>query len=208
MMSKILYVGAGLHTEIIKNFPTVKKFILVDSRPRTEFGYEYYFRPFYRPYFFEELISKLRDYELKENVKLTNNYEEINREHLDPTLLHFIKEKIELKYFISTGIPCDLYNEIFVNELRDCDTLLISGHDPNSRIMDYIKKPFHFIGYSSTYFPKNLESFEEDEYNSAIKYILENPDKVKSYTYVDYNTGTNKTVYNYEDFYEQFKKFK
>ena len=207
-MSKILYIGAGLHTEIVENFPNVKKFVLVDSKPRTEFGYEYYFRPFYRPDFIYDLISKLQDYKLKENVKLSNKYEEIDRDYLDSSLLYFRKEDIHLKYFISTGIPCDLYNEKFEEELTGCDTLLISGHDPNGRIMDYIKKPFHFIGYSSTYFPKNLESFEEDEYNSAIKYILENPDKVKSYTYVDYNTGTNKTVYNYEDFYEQFKQFK
>jgi len=208
MMSKILYIGAGLHTEIAENFPNVKKFVLVDSKPRTEFGYEYYFRPFYRPDFIYDLISKLQDYKLKENVKLSNKYEEIDRDYLDSSLLYFRKDDIDLKYFISTGIPCDLYNEKFEEELMDCDTLLISGHDPNDRIMDYIKKPFHFIGYSSTYFPKNLESFEEDEYNSAIKYILKNPDKVKSYTYVDYDTGTKETVYSYEEFYEQFKRFK
>jgi hypothetical protein len=69
MMSKILYIGAGLHTEIVENFPNVKKFVLVDSKPRTEFGYEYYFRPFYRPDFIYDLISKLQDYKLKENVK-------------------------------------------------------------------------------------------------------------------------------------------
>lgn len=204
-MSKILYIGAGVHTEIVKHFPNVNNFVLVDSKPRTEFGYEYYYRPFYRPDFIYDLISKLEYYKLNENIKLSNKYEEIDRDYLDSSLLSFRKDDIDLKYFISTGIPCDLYNERFENELRDCDTLLISGHNPNSIILDYIKKPFYFIGYSSTYFPKNLESYEEDEYNSAIKYILQNPEMVKSYTYVDYDTGNKKTVYSYDEFYSQFK---
>ena len=87
----------------------------------------------------------------------------------------------------------------------------MSGHDPKSCFVNYINKPFHFVGYSETYFPKNLEEYkkEEENYNNHfIGYMLMNTQDIKSYTYVDYDTGEKTVCSSYEEFYNNLIKNK
>ena len=205
MFSKILYIGAGLHTVVINHFENVNQFVFIDSQPRTEYGYRYYYRPFYRD-IYDKLINKLKDndFTLYDSIQLTNNFEEINKPHLESTKLCFKNtiNNIKLNYYISTSMPYDYYdNEILQNEIKDCDTLIISGHYPHFIFTHDIKKPFHLILYSDTFYVQNLDKIEDDDKNTIIEYILKYPQNIKSYTYVNSNTGDKNLFNTYTDFY-------
>jgi hypothetical protein len=224
MFEKILYFGACTHLEPISHFNKTKKFVFVDSQPRTEYGFEYYYRPFYRDTFLPRLFNKTKElnFNLIDTTKLTNNYEEINVPYLDPTLLYFsdkagknLRSERSLNYYISTGIPNDYYmNKSLRNDIMECDSIIVSGYMPNSCVLQYIKKPFHFIGYENTYFPKDLEENilnREAAYSitseDVLSYILLYPEDVKSYTIVD-NDGIKSTFNDYKNFYNLYNIYK
>jgi hypothetical protein len=104
-------------------------------------------------------------------------------------------------------MPYDYYdNEILQNEIKECDALIISGHYPHFIFIEDIKKPFHLILYSNTFYFKDLDKIEDDghEKNTIIEYILKYPENVKSYTYVNSKTG-DKNLFNiYNDFYNHW----
>jgi hypothetical protein len=221
MYKKILYIGAGLHTQIINDFKLTKRFVLIDSRPRNEYGFEYYYRPYYRRGFVLDLSTCMKSigFNIISKTALTNNYEEINMKHLDSTLLHFstgvgrnLRSERNVNYYISTSCPASFYdNYTLLEDMKDCDTVVVSGHDPNSCFVNYINKPFHFVGYSETYFPKNLEEYkkEEENYNNHfIGYMLMHPQDIKSYTCVNYDTGEKTVCSSYEEFYDNLMKNK
>lgn len=207
MWSKILYIGAGLHTEVINDFTETKEFIFIDSQPRTEFGCEYYYKSFYRD-IFNSLLNKLNsvNFILINKIKLTNKFEKYNVPNLESTKLIFTNNSSNINYYISTSLPYDYDNYVLHNDIKNCDTLLISGHYPNIIFLNHIQKPFNLILYSDTYYPRNINDLDiNNEENLIISYILKNPNQIKSYTLVDYNTG-NKYSYNtYDDFYFNYK---
>jgi len=205
--SKILYIGAGLHTEVIehlKKIKSIKEFVFIDSQPRTEFGCYYYYKPFYRD-IYDKLINKLdkMNFKLYDKIKLTNNFEEINKPHLESTKLCFKNiNKDKLNYYISTSLPNDYYdNKILQEEIKECDTLIISGHYPNSIFINDIKKPFDLILYSDSFYFKNFDNIEDEEKNTIIEYILKYPENVKTYTYVNSKTGNTNIFNTYNNFY-------
>lgn len=221
MYKKILYIGAGLHTQVINDFNLTKRFVLLDSRPRNEYGFEYYYRPFYRNEFVLDLSTCMKSigFNIISKTALTNNYEEINMKHLDSTLIHFstgvgrnLRSERNVNYYISTSCPGSFYdNYTLVEDINDCDTVVVSGHDPKYYFVDYLRKPFHFVGYSCTYFPKNLEEYkkEEKDYDKYfIGYILTHPQDIKSYTCVNYDTGEKSIFSSYEEFYDNLIKNK
>jgi len=219
MFKKNLYIGAGLDLSPLKIFNDTKQFVFVDSSPRNEYGFEYYYRPFLRSNFVDNLIDTV---EGKYNMKLvskealTNKYEEINVDDLDSTLLHFSdKEKItrttvSLRYYISTGIPHDLYeNKTLIDDIKECDTVYVSGHDPNSAFIRYMNNPFHFIGSSSTWFAENLKDYlkeDDDNCRGLGYYLLTDGGKVRSYSLVDERTKELFTYNTYAEFYKKLKE--
>jgi hypothetical protein len=225
LFTKILYIGADNHTEVIDHFNKTNSFVFIDSQPRTEFGYDYYYRPFYRSNFILPLFEKLKtqnffNFQINNNIDIitfTKNYEEINKPYLESSCFFFynkygknLRSERNLKYFISTVIPNNLYDNTFLqNEIQSCNTILVSGHHPHFRIVDYLATPLHFIGYSDTYFPKNLSEFLKEDPNNDdtfIAWMLENPSKILSYTHVDYETGYMKTFNSYDNFYREYSK--
>jgi hypothetical protein len=215
MFKKILYVGAGSHVDPLEHFYDTKEFIFVDSTPKNEYGYDYYTRYFYRPLFLTELKLNLLKYNFKiyDEIKLTNLYYEINKEYLESTKLYFsdkkglnLRNERNLTYYISTGFP-NTYYEIekhIKQDLKDVNTVLVSGHNPNSVFVKDIEKPFYFIGYSTTVFPKDYESCFEDDEDSVMSYILKNPKDVKSYVHVKHSG--EKTFFNSYDAFYKFHK--
>jgi hypothetical protein len=201
--NKILYIGANLHLSPINDFNKCTEFVFIDPSPRNEYGYEYYYKPFYKRKFYDNLIQKLNEmnFELKGKTKFTNDYEEILVDNLDSTCLTFVNDNKILKYYISTGIPNDLHNnKELQDDINSCSSLIISGHYPCDHILDYINK-YHFIGYNHTYYPKNVEALlEENEDNNIIKNIINNDPSILSYTYVDYNNGNIIECTDYNDF--------
>jgi hypothetical protein len=212
---KILYIGANLHLSPINDFNNCNEFVFIDSSPRNEYGYEYYYKPFYKRKFYDNLIQKLNEmnFELKGKTKFTNDYEEILVDNLDSTCLTFVNDNKILKYYISTGIPNDLHNnKELQDDINSCSSLIISGHYPCDHILDYINK-YHFIGYNHTYYPKKhkiiniiryffgyTELYDEDDNNIIIKNIINNDSSILSYTYVNYDNGSIIECTDYNDF--------
>ena len=86
---KILYIGAGEHFDVICHFPDCNEFVLVDSKPINDYGFEYYYRPFYRPNFVENITLQLKQFgfNLADSKILTNNFTEITKPFLESTKL-------------------------------------------------------------------------------------------------------------------------
>lgn len=215
MLNKILYFGTGTHLEPILDFPQTSEFIMGDSLPRNSYGFDYYSKSHYSKYFLLELENKMNQMNLTLVGKktLTNKFEEINVLNLESECLFLSNKKsLNIKYYISTSLPHDLYdNKELQTDIETCDTLLICGYNPNRKIIKYIKKPFNLIGYSSTYFPKNIEEliaknlfFEDD----IITWIMENQHSIKSYIAVNRETGDKYYCRNYEDFYNKLENIK
>jgi len=219
MFEKILYCGSSTHLDPIVHFNKTKKFVFVDSQPRNEYGFEYYYRPFYRDTFLPRLFKKTEELKFKliDTRKLTNNYEEINVPNLDPTLLHFssgsgknLRSERSLNYYISTGIRNNYYeNKLLQNDIMECDSIIVSGYHPDSCVLYNIKKPFHFIGYEDTYFPKDIKENEENKEvrEDVLTYIFLYPEHVKTYTFVD-NDGIKSTFNDYKNFYNLYNIYK
>ncbi len=218
---KILYLGSGLHTEVINHFHQTSSFVFIDSRPKNEYGFDYYRREFYRENFMTEILKKLRvqNFTKYDDVIFTNKYSEINRDYLESSCLYFynkygknLRSEKNLKYFISTSIPNDIYDNIYLQkEIETCDTVLISGYHPNRYFINFMKTPINVVMYGSTYFPKDLKSYleqDKDDGNTIVAYMLQNSEIVKSYTFVDPDTGDSKTFETYNDFYQCLQEYR
>jgi len=215
MLKKILYFGTGTHLDPITHFPETQEFVFGDSLPRSAHGFNYYSRPHYGKYFLQQLEQKIKEMNLFLGVKkvLSNNFEEINVPNLESECL-FITNKNEknlkyIKYYTSTSLPFDLYdNQDLQSDIETCDTLLICGYQPHRKIIAYIKKPFNLIGYSSTFFPKNIEESVKENENDVIGWIINNPHSIKSYIAVNRETGEKYFYTNYQDFYDKLENIR
>ena len=216
MFNKILYFGAGTHLEPIIHFSETKEFIFGDCQPRTEFGmFREYKKEFYRKFFLPKLEDKIKELGLsvKSRKVLTNNFLEFQEPNLESECLtitdkpYNLRSSKHIKYYISTSLPYDLYESYALHEdISRCDTLLICGHHPNIEIINYMKKPFNLIAYSSTWFPSDLEHLKEEYSNpetNIIIWIIKNPTLIKSYTVVDFETGEKYQVNSYNELYEK-----
>ncbi len=217
MFNKILYVGSGDDIKPLTIFPS--NFVYVDSLPRNAYGYPYYYRGFYSQNFKQNVINKLNklSFYQTDEKKFSDLYSEISIPHLDSHLVSFKRNEGEtqtLQYYFSTGIPENLYNgdgnlnEDLKKDIYDCDAILVKGHWPHEDTLLYTKTPIHFIGSYSTYFPENKRELELDrETNNVISYILENPNFVSSYSYLN-KYGDLTTFQNYNEFYQFYKENK
>jgi hypothetical protein len=218
MQNKILYFGTGTYLEPILHFSDTNEFILGDSLPRNSHGFDYYSRTFYNKYFIlqlEDKISKM-NFKLISKKILTNKYEEINVPNIESECLFLTTANCKIpkniKYYTSTSLPFDLYDNILLQtDIETCDSLLICGYKPHIKIIKYIKKPFNLIGYSNTYFPKDIQEIidENKNYKDDINYwIINNPHFIKSYIAVDRETGEKYFYKNYSQFYEKLNLIK
>jgi hypothetical protein len=149
------------------------------------------------------------NFKIYDEIKLTNLYTEINKEYLESTKLYFsdkkglnLRNERNLIYYISTGFPKTYYEveKHLKEDLKEVDTVLISGHLPHGIFVKDIKKPFYFICYEDTVLPKNIESLDEEDKYSIASYILNNPKDVKSYVHVKQNGE--------KTFFDQYKENK
>lgn len=206
---RILYAGAGEHLDILDHFPECHDFILIDSQPLSTYGYSNPQLSNYNNEFINNISNNLysRGYNL-DNASQTQNE---NRKYLTSTKIVFKSCDTTLSYYVSTSLPNHMYSPTLQNHLRECDTLLISGHFPPSQILNYIKKPFRFIGYSNTWYP-TLEEINNlpDSYDiirdiSAIGGLDNNDKLVSEYILVNNATGNKNTYTTYEEFYNGYK---
>jgi hypothetical protein len=213
MFKKILYIGSGDDTSPLDQFPSAQ-FIYIDSCPRNEYGYPYYYRGFYKKHFKQNVIEKLTrmSFQMIDEKKFTDQYSEIDVPDLDSHAVTFDRDGQRLRYYFSTGIPENLYNDDgelnqeLSNDISECDTILVKGHWPHQNIIEHIDmtKPLHFIGATPTYFPPcNKE--EGDEGDDIKNTILYNQlEQAASYSYLDMS-GTLSTFPTYYAFYNHYK---
>jgi hypothetical protein len=214
MFKKILYIGSGDDLKPIDTFRQ-SQFVYIDSSPRNEYGYPYYYRGFYKKNFKKSILKKLSDMSFVQTneKKYSDLYSEINVPDLDSHLVTFERNDHKtFKYYFSTGIPENIYdekgdlNQDLCKDIYECDSILIKGHWPNKEILSHIKTPIHFIGSYGTFFPQNIKDMDDD-FNNIIFYFLIHPEKVSFYSYLN-KMGEITTFQTYNEFYQIYKKSK
>jgi len=206
MSNKKMYIGAGLHMDPLIHFPETKEFIFVDTQPRSEFDSELRFRDYYyRHNFVDNLKAKCanKGFNLQSEQEIEPNYYNsimtigqrlwwfnMVKEmfpHINPTLIIFYNENTNqtLKYYVSTNLK---FNGP-IEDLFNCDSIIISGHLPNANIADYMTKGMKMYGYNSTVYLSN----DEDE-TTVIDIMNEDDELISEYFSCDKITGDVKKV--------------
>jgi hypothetical protein len=202
---KIFYIGTGEHFDVIEHFTDCNEFVFIDSKPINDYGYDYYYRFYYKTTFVNDITNKLNTlgFNLVDIKTLTKNFTEIHKPYLESTLMIFTNQHRKIKYYISTSIPLHLYVDELLNDIKTCDTLLVSGHHPSYQIVQYLPNEITFIGYSDTWYPNPYKN-DKDSYTS-MEAIINNEINIKEFILVNYNTGVKQNFTNYKEFYNHYK---
>jgi hypothetical protein len=192
--NKILYVGCGTHLEVLLHFQDTKEFVFIDTQPLSEYDATIYYKPFYRPNFINIVLSKLRklNFMIQSVTNLDKKYYKKiftlkqklyylfyrKPEYINPSLLTFynIHTKQTIKYYVSTDIDNTNISELH-NDIKSCDTLLVSGYFPSINYLKYFTTPIKFIGYSNTCYNIDKDNSE----NNIIQYFYRNKDLIQQY---------------------------
>ncbi len=198
-MSKLLYIGSGLHLEPIKHFPETKEFVFVDTQPRSEFDVQNsFYDGFYRKNFYSGLMSTMDglDFILEKTEELDSEYftnilslsQRISWlgnvkqtfPYICPTLLVFFNYKSgqKLKYYISTNILYNMYFDL-ENDIKSSDGLIVSGYHPDKILLNYLTPQINLFCYDRTCY--KIDPNEIDNLDNLINWAFENPDKINNY---------------------------
>jgi hypothetical protein len=195
-----VYVGAGTDIRPIQFLKCIKTFYYFDGQPFSEFGTDQakewkdgkwtgkFTDGFSRPDFIPELDTNMTSI----NMELINTIDNLRIYSDGNQTVH---------YYTNTALP-EHYEKI-KNTIRNFDTLLIAGHDPDSIILDAARNKLHFIGFEDTIFHnKNESEGGPDEPNGVTNklHIEEITNRFDKYTYV-YNNGTQISFDDWSSFY-------
>ncbi len=193
MISSLLYIGAGVDVSVTKYFSQVEKFILVDTQPRSEFDRPGYFEPlFYRKRFYNLLTKNFTEYGFYlYDIKILDigYYNKIFNwkqwiyyklfkcmlpQYINPTLLYFRNDETNqiVKYYISTNFQHNMCKELN-RDILESDGIIVSGHHPNIKLLEYFDTPKKFYGSTSTYF--GYEVGDEDPDDNIVTFSYKNP---------------------------------
>lgn len=163
---KAVYVGAGTDTKPFAFFPSIKKWILIDSLPNNEYGDFYDPRyDFSRPNFIKNLDSNMlsvnfvleKIYGDKNNIRLYKN------DKTDQTVIYHTNTPLPSS-FDSTSNPA-------YQDTLDWNVICVMGHHPYDCIMKTASKDsLTFIGITTTCY----WTYDEDNQNSVINAIENN----------------------------------
>ena len=190
--NKILYVGANCHIEPVNHFKDTKDFVFIDSQPRSEFDsfHPKFYKSAYRHEFYSNLIESCQQYGfiLETTYELDGNYYKkimsfknyvkyfITKfpEYINPTLLVFRNNLTEqvIHYYISTNIKFNM-KPILQLDIESCDGIIIAGYNPDIELLQYIKRPINFFGYTGTSYIIKKPIYTIDAQN--IIYFLQTP---------------------------------
>jgi len=158
MRTHALYIGAGTDTIPLQYCDWIETFECIDSQPESEFGVlksgritEYGYDGFTRPYFISELNESY-----KEVGFLLTKIEKQN-------IRKYVNNGQSVIYHVNTSIPDHYYR--LENTFIKTNSLIVSGHDPDSIFLKYTTQRLEFIGIEGTFFDK--EEREENP-NSII----------------------------------------
>lgn len=215
---EILYAGAGLHFDILNHFKDCNNFVLLDSKPCNDYGFDNYYNESTHNHNFvsnmNNILGKI-GFTFQDKTILTKTFLGVKKDNLEAARMVFKEEAKTnhqerqriLNYYISTCIPAHLSIPTLQHDMQRCNTLLISGHFPDARILNYLAKPFTFIGYTGTCYPKpeslELEQMKPEDDNNLINLIV-NTHLAKEYILVDNETGQKEYFPNYKGFYARW----
>ncbi len=199
-----VYIGAGDDIRPIKFLKYIKTFYYFDGQPFSEFGTKQsrewengewtgkFTNDFSRPQF----ISRLDKNMTSINMKLINTFD---------NLRIYSDGDQTVNYYTNTAIP-EHYENI-KNTIRDFDTLIIAGHDPDSIFLDATRNKIHFIGLENTsFYNENEYEYGPDVPNGIINklHIDEITNRFDKYTYI-HNNGTDISFDDWKSFYKFYK---
>jgi hypothetical protein len=181
-MNQAVYIGAGLDLIPVLVCRDIKKFIYIDSQPFSEFGTDVYTKNN------NQITASL---ETREKYEKNNLFGRFNfRFRLDKLMKQnnfllvsetkyclLFKNDLNqvIKYHISCAFPEFLTDEI-VDDIAQCNTLILCGYHPRKIILALIKEPKIIIGNCRTVYQDC-----DDEESSIIEYLYNNPYIVEKY---------------------------
>lgn len=197
--NKILYIGTGLHIEPVKHFIDTKVFVFIDTQPRSQFDN---YHPKFNKYFYgRNFYSKLIETFWKKGFILENTNEFDNNYYkkimslkkrikyflkgippfLNPTLLVFSNHRTnqQIHYYISTNINFNM-TPILQSDIQSCDGIIVSGYNPDIKLLQYIKKPINFFGYTKTSYVIDKTDYDANK-QSIIYFLQTSPSNIKHY---------------------------
>jgi hypothetical protein len=195
-----VYVGAGTDIRPIQFLKYIKTFYYFDGQPFSEFGTDQakewkdgkwtgkFTDGFSRPDFIPELDKNMTSI----NMELINTIDNLRIYSDGNQTVH---------YYTNTALP-EHYEKI-KNTIRNFDTLIVAGHDPDSLFLDATINKIHFIGFEdSVYHNENENEDGPDEPNGITNklHIEEITNRFDKYTYV-YNNGTQISFDDWPSFY-------
>ena len=197
-----LYVGAGQHIYPIKDLPHIKTFYYLDSQPNSEFGIKKY--GMYgkrkvcgkRPHFIEELDDEMEEF----SMRLTA---------VNKNLRIYTNEKQHIYYYTNIAVP-ELFPEI-KEPIENFTTLILSGYNPDSIILEATTKKIHLVAYKWTIYDEDLKKpnsiisrLHRGEINDRFyKYTLINQGEED---YLDVSVGVPISFDSWEGFYEYHQR--
>ncbi len=192
-MENAVYVGAGMDIRPILMFKNIKKFIYIDSRPKSEYGLigynqkDYYSKNFLVNIFRIFAHHKFTLYSMLDNC------------------LEYKKGDQTVKYYINTSFP-EMLNDELIDEISCAKYLILIGHDPHNKILEYVLKPLTLIIDNKTCF-----YYDIDEENSTINKLLENNKIVEEVKIIEYDDDfewwMEETLYNFESKYNIIENY-
>ena len=195
MISKALYIGAGIDTRPFQLCHWITKFYCVDGQPNSEFGallsgniYKNGYDGFARPNF----IKNLEEEYLKKNFTFTGS---VNKEER-----FYTNNKNQIVcYYVNTAIPDHHFK--LRDVCKEIDTLVVAGHDPDSIFLNYVKKRLDFIGFEGTYYGNQ----EIDNHNGIIARLHRNEINHYFKSFIYFHNNKERVVFTFwEDFVDYY----
>jgi len=190
MSNSMIYIGAYTDLIPVLFFKNIKNFIFIDSVPFSNCGNSVVLKEEMMTTIYASIneidtikgINQLGDYSFLvrlESVMKRNNFILDEKNDIDSYLLYKNKDRT-IKYYINRAFPQFLTQPI-IRDIKECNILYISGHDPDKSVLNFIKKPFTVIGTSNTLF--TIDPTEDSE-KSTIKYLTDNAYKSEKYQFL------------------------
>jgi hypothetical protein len=186
----MIYIGAYTDLIPVLFFKNIKNFIFIDCVPFSNYSNSVVLKEEMMTTIYASIneidtfkgINQLGDYSFLvrlESVMKRNNFILDEKNDIDSYLLYKNKDRT-IKYYINRAFPQFLTQPI-IRDIKECNILYISGHDPDKSVLNFIKKPFTVIGTSNTLFTIDPTEYSE---KSTIKYLTDNAYKSEKYQFL------------------------
>jgi hypothetical protein len=187
-----VYIGAGCNINPILIMKDIKKFIYIDSSPFSMHGTNVYTHNNN-----ESFNATLETRELYENNNMLgySNFKDefdIRMKQNNFVLVSetkycwiYTNNDQLVKYHVSCAFPeFAVSNPEIIRDISESNILIVCGHNPNKLILKMMKEIKYVICDCKTGY---FLSDDEDEKDSVITYLLENPDIVTHYKLIKDN---------------------